>query len=81
MKKEQNNLEKMRSEILQRRYLMKDDKGRVIETEDQMYWRVADTIAEVESKYGTTQKDIKTLAAKFFHLMKNGKFLPSPHIS
>ena len=47
-----SNNSKIRSSVLKRRYLWKDGQGKVIETEEQMYQRIANTIAEVESKYG-----------------------------
>ena len=46
----------MRTEILRRRYLRKDNDGNVIETEEQMFERVADAIAMAESKYDTTKE-------------------------
>ena len=42
----------MRTEILRRRYLRKDKEGKVVETEEEMFRRVAETIAAVESQYG-----------------------------
>jgi len=64
-------------EVLKRRYLAKDDNGKVIESPEQMYMRVARTIAEVESKYGASQGVIKQLCEIFYGLMATGKFLPN----
>ena len=41
----------MRSEVLRRRYLSKDVNGKCIETEDQMYRRVAQHVASAETRY------------------------------
>jgi len=60
-----------------RRYLQKDKNGKVIETPGQMFRRVANTIAEVETRYGATNSQVKTLANKFYELMVNGIFLPN----
>jgi len=60
-----------------RRYLWKDKNGRVIETPEQMFHRVANTIAEVEIMYGATSPQIKSLAESFYNLMVNGIFLPN----
>jgi ribonucleoside-diphosphate reductase alpha chain len=38
--------------VLERRYLRKDEKGRVIESTSQMFRRVAKSMAEVEKQYG-----------------------------
>ena len=67
----------MRTKILQQRYLMKNEKGEVIETEEQMFRRVANAIATAESKYGATKKQVKEYADKFYQLMKNLVFLPN----
>ena len=77
MKTEQNSFEKMRSEILQKRYLKKNEKGEVIETEEQMYRRVANTATEVESQYSENDEQVKTTANQFYQLMADGKFLPN----
>lgn len=77
MKTEQNSFEQMRSEILRRRYLWKDKKGRVIETEQQVYRRVANAITKAERKYKATDKKIAFLKDRFFYLMSNGSFLPN----
>jgi len=67
----------LRSEILRKRYLWKDGKGNVVETEEQMYRRVADASAEVESRYGATSDQVKEFASEFCEMMAGGKFLPN----
>jgi ribonucleoside-diphosphate reductase alpha chain len=67
----------MRAEILRRRYLWKNDEGNVVETEEQMYRRVADSIAQVDAKYDASGQEIIGLANKFFHRMAKGEFLPN----
>lgn len=77
MKTKQSSFEEMRSEILRRRYLRKDKKGKVIETEEQMYKRTANAIAKAEEKYKSTGKEIGFFKDRFFYLMSNGIFLPN----
>jgi ribonucleoside-diphosphate reductase alpha chain len=64
-------------EVLKRRCLLKDHAGNAIETPDQMYMRVAETVAEVEARYGTARQVIQLLPEIFYKLMANGKFLPN----
>ena len=64
-------------EVLKRRCLLKDHAGNVIETPDQMYMRVAETVAEVEARYGTARQVIQLLPEIFYKLMAPGKFLPN----
>jgi len=67
----------MRSEILRRRYLRKDREGKIVETEKEMFRRVADAVAAVEFQYGATNERIETVADTFYELMTTGKFLPN----
>jgi ribonucleoside-diphosphate reductase alpha chain len=74
---QKNSSNGMRSDILQRRYLWKDKDGNVVEAEDQMYHRVAEVSAEVESQYGATEKEVKATGDKFYKLMAEKEFLPN----
>ena len=67
----------LRDEILYRRYLKKDKHGKVVETPDQMFRRVANTIVQEERKYGATDEKIKSVAQEFYYLMREGIFLPN----
>jgi len=44
--------------VLERRYLRKDESGRVIETTSQMFRRIAKALAEVEKQYGKNKKEV-----------------------
>jgi ribonucleoside-diphosphate reductase alpha chain len=63
--------------VLEERYLLKDEKGNIIETPRQMFERVAKTIANVEAKYGKSRKEIKEIEKKFFDMLINLEFLPN----
>jgi len=69
--------ENIRDNILRRRYLWKDEDGKVVENLNQMLHRVAKHVASAEAKYGATESQIKALQDKFYQLMKSGKFLPN----
>ena len=60
--------------VLRKRYLLKDDKGNVIETPEEMCWRVARAIAKAEEIYGN---DAEKWAEKFFRLLWEQKFMPN----
>ena len=72
-----SNNSKIRSSVLNRRYLWKNGQGKVIETEEQMYQRIANAIAAVESKHGATNEQIEAIACQFYQLMAKGEFLPN----
>jgi len=67
----------MSTEVLRRRYLWKNEHGQVIETPQQMFRRVADSIASVEAKYGASDSQVKSTADEFYRLMDNSRFLPN----
>ncbi len=62
--------------VLKRRYLKKDNKGRVTETSERMFKRVARHIAKAEKKYGS-DADVKKMENIFYNMMTELKFLPN----
>src|SRR3989337_1052217 len=62
--------------VLQRRYLKKDEKGRIIETPEEMFRRVSQNIAKAEAIYNL-KADIKKIENDFFEAMTNLEFLPN----
>ncbi|MFC1516121.1 vitamin B12-dependent ribonucleotide reductase [Thermodesulfobacteriota bacterium] len=62
--------------VLERRYLRKDKRGRVVETPEQMFKRVAEHIAKAENKYGDASRK-KKMDKVFYDLMTQFKFLPN----
>jgi ribonucleoside-diphosphate reductase alpha chain len=60
--------------VLHARYLIKDEKGRVIETPENMFRRVARNIANAERLYS---EDSAYWEEKFYELMTSLKFLPN----
>lgn len=63
--------------ILEKRYLAKDGDGHVIETPDQMFLRVAKTIASAEKLYGKSDEEVGLIANEFYMMMTNLEFLPN----
>ncbi len=62
--------------VLERRYLKKDDDGRVVETAVQMFLRVARHIAKAEAHYGDGSAR-PVMEKRFFRMMSEFKFLPN----
>jgi ribonucleoside-diphosphate reductase alpha chain len=60
--------------LLQKRYLRRDDTGRIIETPSEMFRRVARCIAKVEGRYGG---DVDKAEKEFYNLMASLHFLPN----
>lgn len=62
--------------VLERRYLKKDSSGKVVETPEEMFIRVAKNIAQADSIYDKTA-DVKKTADEFFSVMASLEFLPN----
>jgi ribonucleoside-diphosphate reductase alpha chain len=63
--------------VLEKRYLVKDKSGKAVETPEEMFWRVAATVAEPERRYGKTDKQVEEIANKFYELMTQRRFEPN----
>ncbi len=63
--------------VLERRYLVKDDQGKPAERPDELFWRVARTIAEPDRSYGASDKAVEGLAETFFELMASRVWMPN----
>ncbi|HDZ90196.1 MAG TPA: vitamin B12-dependent ribonucleotide reductase [Deltaproteobacteria bacterium] len=62
--------------VLERRYLKKDNDGRIAETPEEMFSRVAGFIARAEKKYGGEEK-VREMTEIFYRMMTEFKFLPN----
>jgi ribonucleoside-diphosphate reductase alpha chain len=63
--------------ILERRYLVKDDQGKPVERPDDLFWRVARTIAAPDRTYGASNRAVESLAETFFELMARRVWMPN----
>jgi ribonucleoside-diphosphate reductase alpha chain len=63
--------------VLEKRYLIRDDRGEVKETPSDLFRRVARFIAEGDFAYGKTEPDVEALAEQFYALLARLEFLPN----
>ena len=63
--------------VLEERYLLKNNDGKVVETPDEMCWRVCWEIASAEGSWGAKRNDVKVKAKEFYKLLISRKFLPN----
>lgn len=77
MKVEKLALTETALRILENRYLLKDPNGKIKETPEEMFRRVARAIAEVEYDYGASKGEVEELEEKFYELMVSFRFLPN----
>ncbi len=63
--------------VLRQRILRRDEHGSILETPDEMFWRVARVVAEVERTYSSAEEEVKNLAESFYSMMRSLDFLPN----
>ena len=62
--------------VLQKRYLKKDSEGKPTETPEELFYRVAENIAQADKIY-SHDKDIEPVIEEFYTAMANLLFLPN----
>ncbi|MCH8143781.1 MAG: vitamin B12-dependent ribonucleotide reductase [Gemmatimonadetes bacterium] len=63
--------------VLERRYLIKDDDGRPTEGPEELFWRVASTVAAPDAKYGASKGALEELAEAFYGIMTKRVWMPN----
>ena len=62
--------------VLEKRYLDKDENGNIVETPEQMFSRVAKTVAKADELYNQNS-DIKSTEKEFYDMLYSMEFLPN----
>jgi len=70
-------LSKNAATVLEKRYLIRDHKGDIIETPEGLFRRVAGFVASADAFYGADENEINKTALKFYEMMAKLKFLPN----
>ncbi|MEO6525739.1 MAG: vitamin B12-dependent ribonucleotide reductase [Gemmatimonadaceae bacterium] len=63
--------------VLAKRYLVKDKTGKATETPEDLFWRVATVVADADARYGATADGVQSVAAEFYALMTQRRFVPN----
>src|SRR5437016_7476297 len=63
--------------VLEKRYLVKNDKGKPVEQPEDLFWRVATVVAEADRKYGASEGAVQAAAEEFYFLMTHRRFEPN----
>ncbi|MGH7582979.1 MAG: vitamin B12-dependent ribonucleotide reductase [Gemmatimonadales bacterium] len=63
--------------VLEKRYLIKDDAGRPAERPEDLFQRVALTVAAPDARYGASQGAVNELARAFYDMMAARLFMPN----
>ena len=65
------------AKVLEKRYLKKNEEGKVIENADTLFRRVAHAVASAEYTYGKSETEIQDIEDSFYRLMTSFRFLPN----
>jgi ribonucleoside-diphosphate reductase alpha chain len=63
--------------VLRERYLLRNERGEVTETPEEMCWRVAQSIAAGEARYGRSKAAVREVAEAFYDMMIDAYFVPN----
>src|SRR5881394_814793 len=63
--------------VIGKRYLIKDATGTPTEQPEDMFWRVAGTVAEADRRYGASESAVAQMADEFYSLMTQRRFEPN----
>ncbi len=63
--------------VLEMRYLNRDEEGKIIETPEGLFRRVASHIAKAEALYGKSDIEVQEAENQFYELMTSLAFLPN----
>lgn len=65
---------------LEKKYLLRDENGNIIETPAEAIYRIAKTMAEVERNYGASEEDVKNFTREFYEIIAEGYFSPAGRV-
>ncbi|MGH7678838.1 MAG: vitamin B12-dependent ribonucleotide reductase [Gemmatimonadaceae bacterium] len=63
--------------VLEKRYLVKNEKGQPVEQPEDLFWRVATVVAEADRRYGASEGAVQEAAEQFYFLMTQRRFIPN----
>src|SRR5690348_6109679 len=63
--------------VLEKRYLVKNEKGKPVEQPEDLFWRVATVVADADRRYGASDQAVEETAADFYELMTQRRFEPN----
>ncbi len=65
------------SKVLEKRYLKKNEVGKVVETPEELFRRVAKAVASADLHYGKSEDDVQRIEEEFYEMMTSLVFLPN----
>jgi ribonucleoside-diphosphate reductase alpha chain len=63
--------------VLEKRYLKKDEEGKIVETPEELFSRVAKAVADADRLYGKTETEVMKIEGEFYKMLTSLEFLPN----
>ncbi|MEW6744078.1 MAG: adenosylcobalamin-dependent ribonucleoside-diphosphate reductase [Planctomycetota bacterium] len=63
--------------VLENRYLNRDDAGNIIETPEELFRRVARSVAEIEKRWSAREEECRAVEDQYYDIMARGQFMPN----
>lgn len=63
--------------VLEKRYLKKDEEGNVVENPEELFRRIAKTIASADLMYGKSDTEVALIEEEFYSMITSLDFLPN----
>ncbi len=63
--------------VLEKRYLVKNERGEPTERPEDLFWRVATVVADADRRYGASKQATRAVADEFYALMTQRRFEPN----
>jgi ribonucleoside-diphosphate reductase alpha chain len=63
--------------VLEKRYLKKNEEGKIVETPHELFKRVARSIASADFHYGKTETEVNAIESSFYEMITSLDFLPN----
>ena len=63
--------------VLEKRYLIKNEKGQPVEQPEDLFWRVSTVVADADRRYGASEGAVNEVAEQFYFLMTQRRFIPN----
>ena len=74
---EKLNLSQNAIKVLEKRYLKRDAQGNPTERPEDLFMRVASTLAAADKKFGSTQEEVDKTTKEFYSFITNRYFMPN----
>jgi ribonucleoside-diphosphate reductase alpha chain len=71
------NLSQNAIKVLEKRYLKKNEEGKIVETPEDLFSRVARSIAVADAQYGKSFDEVAQMERDFYRMLTSLEFLPN----